>query len=68
MKTSACGDMTDEKLARQRAHENNIARYRGLLQTRLSDVERHFIDQRLAEEQAALSMLAQPNETTFVAP
>jgi hypothetical protein len=30
--------MIDEKLARRRAHENNIARYRRLLQTRLSDV------------------------------
>ncbi|MFB9262281.1 hypothetical protein ACFFWD_03715 [Bradyrhizobium erythrophlei] len=60
MKTSAydCGDTIDEKLARQRAHENNIARYRRLLQTQLSDVERNFIDQRLAEEQTALSVLA----------
>jgi hypothetical protein len=38
--------MIDEKLARRRAHENNIARYRRLLQTRLSDVERHFIESR----------------------
>jgi hypothetical protein len=50
--------MIEEKLARRRAHENNIARYRRLLQTRLSDVERHFIESRLAEEQTALSMLA----------
>jgi hypothetical protein len=50
--------MIDEKLARRRAHENNIARYRRLLQTRLPDVERHFIESRLAEEQTALSMLA----------
>jgi hypothetical protein len=41
-----------------RAHENNIARYRRLVQTRLSDIERHFIESRLAEEQTALSMLA----------
>jgi hypothetical protein len=50
--------MIDEKLPLRRAHENNIARYRRLLQTRLSDVERHFIESRLAEEQTALSMLA----------
>jgi hypothetical protein len=49
--------MSDEKLARQRAHENNIARYRRLLQTRLPDVERHFIEHRLAEELTSLSML-----------
>jgi hypothetical protein len=48
----------DEKLARQRAHESNIARYRHLLQTRLSDIERHFIEERLAEERTALSALA----------
>lgn len=48
----------DERSARQRAHESNIARYRRLLETRLSDVERHFIEQRLVEEQTALSVLA----------
>ncbi|MEH2561635.1 hypothetical protein [Bradyrhizobium sp. AZCC 2289] len=50
--------MIDEKLARQHAHENNIERYRRLLQTPLSDIERHFIERRLADEQTALSRLA----------
>jgi hypothetical protein len=53
----------DEKLVRRRAHENNIARYRRLLQTRLSDVERHFIESRLAEEQTALSLSSQANSS-----
>ena len=30
--------MTDEKLARLRAHANNISRYRRLLKTNLSDL------------------------------
>jgi hypothetical protein len=56
--------MIDEKLARRHAHENNIARYRRLLQTRLSDVERQFIESRLAEEQATLSCLLLLNRDT----
>lgn len=50
--------MIDEKLARQRAHERNIARYRRLLHTRLTDIERRFLERRVAEERTALSMLA----------
>ena len=49
--------MLDENLARLRAHRNNIHRYRRLLETRLSDIERQFIDRRLAEEQAAVDEL-----------
>ena len=30
--------MTDEKLARLRAHDSNISRYRRLLKTNLSDI------------------------------
>jgi len=50
--------MLDADLARIRAHRNNIHRYRRLLRTRLSDLERQFIDRRLAEEKAALDTLA----------
>ncbi|WP_430642008.1 hypothetical protein [Bradyrhizobium nanningense] len=46
--------MLDEKLARFRAHRNNIHRYRRLLKTTLSTLERQFIERRLAEEEAAL--------------
>ncbi|MBR0692774.1 hypothetical protein [Bradyrhizobium lablabi] len=53
--------MIDERQARQRAHSNNIERYRRLLQTLLSDVEHQFIERRLAEEQAALTKLAGQN-------
>jgi hypothetical protein len=50
--------MIDENLARLRAHRNNINRYRRLLQTQLTMLERNFIEQRLAEEDAALHLLA----------
>ena len=49
--------MFDENLARIRAHRNNIHRYRRLLRTRLTDVERAFIDRRMSEEQAGLDAL-----------
>jgi hypothetical protein len=50
--------MLDEDFARIRAHRNNIHRYRRLLRTRLSELERQFIERRLAEEQTALDALA----------
>jgi hypothetical protein len=50
--------MIDEKLARMRTHRNNIQRYSHLLQTRLTELEREFIQKRLAEEQSKLESLA----------
>jgi len=49
--------MFEQNLARIRTHRNNIHRYRRLLLTELSDLERDFIDRRMAEEQAALDAL-----------
>ena len=51
--------MLNEDLARIRAHRNNIHRYRRLLRTRLSELERQFIERRLAEEQTSLKALAE---------
>ncbi|WP_036051666.1 hypothetical protein [Bradyrhizobium sp. Tv2a-2] len=62
MQTIASDVSVDEKLARFRAHRNNIHRYRRLLSTELSDVERAFIARRLAEEHDALNKLS---ELTF---
>ena len=42
--------MIDENLARFRAHRNNVGRYRRLLQTNLTMLERDFIERRLSEE------------------
>jgi hypothetical protein len=50
--------MTDEKVARLRAHNHNIIRYRRLLETDLSDLERGFIEKRLNEERSAVKSLA----------
>ena len=49
--------MLDEKLARMRAHRNNIHSYRRLLETKLSDIERQFIERRLREEHSAMAEL-----------
>jgi hypothetical protein len=50
--------MIDEDFARLRAHRNNIHRYRRLLDTNLSDLERSFIVKRLDEEQVAFQTLS----------
>ena len=54
--------MIDENLARLRAHRNNIYRYRRLLATQLTDLERTYIERRLKEEQTAMAALS---EETF---
>ena len=50
--------MLDANLASYRAHRNNIHRYRRLLETKLSDLERQYIERRLAEEQTKLDELS----------
>jgi hypothetical protein len=55
--------VTDEELARLRAHGNNISRYRRLLKTNLSDLERRFLERRLSEERSAVESLAHPAHT-----
>jgi len=50
--------MTDEKLARLRTHRNNIHRYRRLLRTQLSELERQYLERRLSEEQIAVERLS----------
>jgi len=37
-----------------KAHRNNIGRYRRLLQTHLTEVERSYVQSRLSEETSAL--------------
>jgi hypothetical protein len=49
--------MIDQKLARLRSHRNNINRYQRLKKTTLTDLEREFIDRRLAAEQSAFEAL-----------
>ena len=58
--------MFEQNLARIRTHRNNIQRYRTLLRTKLSDLERDFIDRRMADEQVALdALVAETFPVTF---
>lgn len=50
--------MIDAKLAQLRAHRHNVGRYRRLLRTQLSALERQYIERRLSEESAAIEALA----------
>ncbi|MGM4903770.1 hypothetical protein AB8B21_33145 [Tardiphaga sp. 866_E4_N2_1] len=50
--------MIDQKLALLRCHRGNIDRYRRLLETELTDLERTFIERRLGEEQSKLDAFA----------
>ena len=50
--------MIDEKLAMLRTHRNNIKRYDRLLETRLTEFERQYIEKRLSEERSAMERLA----------
>jgi hypothetical protein len=50
--------MIDQQLARSRTHRSNIQRYRKLLQTSLTELERQSIEKRLIEEQSNLESLA----------
>ena len=45
--------MADGKKALIQAHRNNIGRYQRLLKTRLTSVERRYIEGRLSEERSA---------------
>ena len=50
--------MPDDRFARLRTHRNNIIRYRRLLNTELTEIERQFIERRLSEERSAVENLA----------
>jgi len=49
--------MIDVKLARLRTHRNNINRYCRLLKTDLTELERRFIERRMAEERRSMDAL-----------
>ena len=60
--------MLDERFARLRTHRNNIARYRGLLRTSLTDLERQFIERRLSEEQSEFELLSAGKDRDLARP
>ena len=49
--------MIDQQLARSHAHRSNIQRYRNLLQTSLTELERQFVEKRLTEERSNLESM-----------
>ena len=49
--------MIDENLARLRARRDNVSRYRRLLKTELTELERRYIERRLDEEKSAMQSL-----------
>ena len=51
--------MIEVNLERLRTHRANIGRYRKLLATRLTDLERAYIERRLSEERASVEALLQ---------
>lgn len=57
--------MIDQQLIRLHTHRRNIQRYRNLLQTSLTDLERQFVQKRLTEEQSNLENLANSLSNDF---
>jgi hypothetical protein len=51
--------MTEIDCVRLQAHTSNIGRYKRLLETELSELERNLIERRLSEERSRLSSLAE---------
>jgi hypothetical protein len=52
--------MIDENWHHLRARRNNVRRYRRLLQTELTELERRYIERRLNEEKSAIESLTSP--------
>ena len=46
----------NDRTSRLEAIQNNIARYEGMLKSKLSAVELRFVERRLSEERFALAM------------
>jgi hypothetical protein len=47
----------ETRIVQLRTHQKNIDRYEGLLQTKLTEAERQYIEKRLSEECLAMAML-----------
>jgi hypothetical protein len=55
--------MIDETREHLRARRNNVRRYRRLLQTELTELERRYIERRLNEEKSAIESLTSSTAT-----
>jgi hypothetical protein len=49
--------MSELDAVRIAVHQNNISRYRRLLRTKLTEIERQYVERRLAEERQSLDLL-----------
>lgn len=49
--------MTELDAVRISVHQSNINRYRRLLRTKLTEIERQYVERRLAEERQSLDLL-----------
>jgi len=58
----------DESEARLRSHQQNIFHYESILKTRLTEVETHFVERRLAEERFKITMLEFTNPSHTYSP
>ena len=47
----------ETRIVQLRTHQKNIDRYEGLLETKLSEVERLYIEKCVSEERFAIAML-----------
>jgi len=60
--------MSDERIVRIRAHRQNLERYCRLLASDISDAERVFLHERIAQERLDLERLeAEANSDTALA-
>ncbi|GIQ75570.1 hypothetical protein [Bradyrhizobium sp. RD5-C2] len=50
-------EIVDRQLEQLRVRRNNVRRYRWLLNTKLNDLERNYIERRLSEETSAIETL-----------
>lgn len=57
----------DMRAAKLRAHRDNIRRYKRILATGLTDLERQFVTRRLAEEESAVRELANSSRDAIAA-
>lgn len=46
--------MIEQTVAIMQGHQSNIHRYRRLLETKLNEIEREYLERRLSEELAAV--------------
>jgi len=60
--------MIEVNLERLRVHQKNVERYRRLLATHLSDLERAYIERRLSEEQFSMKALLRDTFPDRVSP